>query len=146
VGADGIFSRVRAQKLGDEPLSYLGVLVVLGICRGVDHPLCRNKVFQVVDGENRMYAMPFTASADGDWVHSAARRGGEDETTSEETQPGAMMWQLSFPVSEDEARVIAADPARLRQEAMRRCRSWPEPGGDSARAHERGLHGWISGV
>ena len=38
VGADGIFSRVRAQKLGDDPLSYLGVLVVLGICRGVDAP------------------------------------------------------------------------------------------------------------
>ena len=128
VGADGIFSRVRAQKLGDEPLSYLGVLVVLGICRGVDHPLCRNKVFQVVDGENRMYAMPFTASADGDGCIPPLD-GGEDETTSEETQPGAMMWQLSFPVSEDEAKAIAADPARLRQEAMRRCGSWPDPVG-----------------
>ena len=131
VGADGIFSRVRAQKLGDEPLSYLGVLVVLGICRGVDHPLCRNKVFQVVDGENRMYAMPFTASADGDGCIPPLDDGEGDATTttSEETQPGAMMWQLSFPVSEDEAKAIAADPARLRQEAMRRCGSWPEPVG-----------------
>ena len=40
VGADGIFSRVRAQKLGDDPLSYLGVLVVLGICRGGGRSRC----------------------------------------------------------------------------------------------------------
>lgn len=125
VGADGIFSRVRAQKLGEDPLSYLGVLVVLGICRGVHHPLCRNKVFQVVDGENRMYAMPFTASPDGDGCippleNAVTPMEGEEE-------PGAMMWQLSFPVTEDEARKLAADSHLLREEALRRCGGWPEP-------------------
>jgi 2-polyprenyl-6-methoxyphenol hydroxylase-like FAD-dependent oxidoreductase len=125
VGADGIFSRVRAQKLGDEPLSYLGVIVILGICRGVDHALCRNKVFQVVDGENRMYAMPFTASADGDGCIPPL----EGEAATEGTQPGAMMWQLSFPVTVEEAKSLASDPLRLREEAVRRCGSWPEPVG-----------------
>lgn len=125
VGADGIFSRVRAQKLGDEPLSYLGVLVVLGICRGVDHALCRNKVFQVVDGENRMYAMPFTASADGDGCIPPFE--GVERVETADDEPGAMMWQLSFPVAESEARALAEDPVRLREEAMRRCGDWPEP-------------------
>ena len=125
VGADGIFSRVRAQKLGDEPLSYLGVLVVLGICRGVDHALCRNKVFQVVDGENRMYAMPFTASADGDGCIPPFD--GVERVETADDEPGAMMWQLSFPVAESEARALAEDPVRLREEAMRRCGDWPEP-------------------
>jgi hypothetical protein len=32
VGADGIFSAVQHQKLGD-PLEYLGVIVILGIVR-----------------------------------------------------------------------------------------------------------------
>jgi salicylate hydroxylase len=82
VGADGIFSNIRRQKLGNSnnneaaaaaaaaaddtaseeaataaadpyPLRYLGVVVVLGICRGNRHPLCHHKVFQVVDGETR---------------------------------------------------------------------------------------------
>lgn len=122
VGADGIFSRVRAQKLGDDPLSYLGVLVVLGICRGVDAPLCRNKVFQVVDGENRMYAMPFTASPDGDGCIRPL-----DEQYEGEDEPGAMMWQLSFPVDEDRARALATDSEALWNEALRRCASWPDP-------------------
>ena len=122
VGADGIFSRVRAQKLGDDPLSYLGVLVVLGICRGVDVPLCRNKVFQVVDGENRMYAMPFTASPDGDGCIRPL-----DEPYEGEDEPGAMMWQLSFPVTEDRARALATDSEALWNEALRRCASWPDP-------------------
>lgn len=140
VGADGIFSRVRAQKLGEEPLKYLGVLVVLGICRGVDHPLCRNKVFQVVDGENRMYAMPFTASPDGDGCippleGNAAVEGGEE--------PGAMMWQLSFPVTEEEARKLAADSHLLRQEAVRRCSGWPGPVGHLlSQTHEDCMAGY----
>ena len=128
VGADGIFSRVRAQKLGDDPLSYLGVIVVLGICRGTSHELCKNKVFQVVDGENRMYAMPFTASPDGDGCIPPID--GFNAPVDAANAPGAMMWQLSFPVTEDEAKAFSADPKALRDEALRRCGSWPEPVGE----------------
>jgi 2-polyprenyl-6-methoxyphenol hydroxylase-like FAD-dependent oxidoreductase len=191
VGADGIFSRVRRQKMGEDdaatyragrndarksrgdakrrernrrrksrrvgtrsfvgtrvdpfPLRYLGVLVVLGICRGNDHPLCSHKVFQVVDGETRMYAMPFTASPDGDGCladDEPPRRAGSrpnrnrepnEEASSasserERAEPGAMMWQLSFPVDEQDARALASgDPADLLAEAKRRCGSWPAP-------------------
>jgi salicylate hydroxylase len=127
-GADGIFSRVRAQKLGDEPLSYLGVIVVLGICRGTSHELCKNKVFQVVDGENRMYAMPFTASPDGDGCIPPID--GFNAPVDAANAPGAMMWQLSFPVTEDEAKAFSVDPKALRDEALRRCGSWPEPVGE----------------
>ena len=191
VGADGIFSRVRRQKMGEDdaatisggdgttrgkvagtrkdanetvvekadasgparvsgpgvdpfPLRYLGVLVVLGICRGNDHPLCSHKVFQIVDGETRMYAMPFTASPDGDGcladddAASATETGTETETETEtgtgtgtgtETNlPGAMMWQLSFPVAERDARALASgSPANLLAEAKRRCGAWPAP-------------------
>ena len=133
VGADGIFSGVRRQKLGAEagdPLRYLGVLVVLGICRGNDHPLCQHKVFQVVDGETRMYAMPFTASPDGD----GCLRGVDDDAagadTSDAPAPGAMMWQLSFPVSEAEAKAMAGGEeaqSALLAEAVRRCGDWPSP-------------------
>ena len=164
VGADGIFSRVRRQKMGANdagaegtnengagtprerlrldpfPLRYLGVLVVLGICRGNAHPLCSHKVFQVVDGETRLYAMPFTASPDGDGclaeTETTSRAGSretepranEEASSERETRPGAMMWQLSFPVDEQDARALASgDPADLLAEAKRRCGSWPAP-------------------
>ena len=190
VGADGIFSRVRRQKMGEDdgaaaggdgttrekkkvagtpdakkkktvvekekadaallrdasfsgpavdpfPLRYLGVLVVLGICRGNEHPLCSHKVFQIVDGETRMYAMPFTASPDGDGCladdsfdddDDARNRETETETGTETIRPGAMMWQLSFPVAERDARALASgSPADLLAEAKRRCGAWPAP-------------------
>jgi len=127
VGADGIFSRVRAQKLGDEPLKYLGVIVVLGICRGTTHALCKNKVFQVVDGENRMYAMPFTASPDGDGCLPPLD--GATLSADGAGSPGAMMWQLSFPATEDEAKTYSSNAKALRDEALRRCGSWPDPVG-----------------
>ena len=161
VGADGIFSRVRRLKMGENdenaealvedpdasprrtdpfPLRYLGVLVVLGICRGNAHPLCSHKVFQVVDGETRLYAMPFTASPDGDGCLAETEttsgaggpetepRANEEASSERETRPGAMMWQLSFPVDEQDARALASgDPADLLAEAKRRCGSWPAP-------------------
>jgi 2-polyprenyl-6-methoxyphenol hydroxylase-like FAD-dependent oxidoreductase len=38
------------------------------------------------------------------------------------------MWQLSFPVDEQDARALASgDPADLLAEAKRRCGSWPAP-------------------
>lgn len=48
VGADGIWSAVRSQKLGDTP-RFLGVFVVLGIAR-VRHPLLGDRVWETLDG------------------------------------------------------------------------------------------------
>jgi salicylate hydroxylase len=67
IGADGIWSSVRAHLVaptGDPaPLTYLGVVVILGraVC---DHPLLNQQVFQTLDGRGtRVYAMPFTDSS-----------------------------------------------------------------------------------
>ena len=134
VGADGIFSNVRRIKMGEgegevdpHPLRYLGVLVVLGICRGNDHPLCSHKVFQVVDGETRVYAMPFTASPDGDGCLASDSKDDTSRSDASTPPPGAMMWQLSFPVEESSAKALARDPAGLLAEAKRRCGDWPAP-------------------
>ena len=52
VGADGIFSPIRRQKLGDE-LVYLGTVVMLGFTT-CDHPLTDHRIFQTLDGITRM--------------------------------------------------------------------------------------------
>lgn len=109
IGADGIYSSVRRQMLGadDIPLRFLGVLVVLGIVECI-HPLFRRRILQTVDGSTRIFVMPFTDKG-------------------EFSDADTVMWQLSFPLDEAEARRLSADPVLLRAEAMRRCAAWFSP-------------------
>ena len=104
VGADGIFSKVRAQMIGD-PLSYLDCIVVLGIV-SLDHPLVHERVFETVDGVTRLYSMPFTADL--------------------------AMWQLSFTCTEADAQgfmqgSLLERAALLKAEALKRCARWHRP-------------------
>lgn len=109
VGADGIRSTVRNIHIGEQtsPLRYLGCLVVLGICPRVDFvsnsPLLDGEtVFQTADGTTRLYAMPFSATE--------------------------YMWQLSYPLAEEEAKKVSRNGAHvLKEEALRLCGEWHEP-------------------
>ena len=127
VGADGIRSSVRRLIIGEQasPLRYLDCMVILGICpleaiKGLKvnsapkdeqhnhaqdsflHPLLDSAtVFQTANGHDRIYMMPFTADS--------------------------VMWQLSFPMAENEARALSEKgPHALKKEAMRRCQ-WHDP-------------------
>lgn len=109
VGADGIRSSVRRLLIGDDisPLHYLGCIVILGICplsalEGVSSSLLDSAtVFQTANGNERIYMMPYTSDS--------------------------VMWQLSFPMPEDEAKVLSAQGAKaLKEEACRRTQ-WHNP-------------------
>lgn len=109
VGADGIRSAVRKQLIGEQntPLRYLGCIVILGICPlsdldGMESDLLDSAtVFQTANGNERIYIMPYTADS--------------------------VMWQLSFPMSEDEAKALSSQGAQaLKEEACRRTQ-WHDP-------------------
>ncbi len=109
VGADGIRSVVRKLLIGEEkaPLNYLGCIVILGICplqslAGVTSALFDSAtVFQTVNGHERIYVMPY------------------DKDT--------IMWQLSFPISESEAKKVSAQGAQaMKEEALKRLK-WHDP-------------------
>ena len=109
VGADGIRSAVRRLLIGDDvsPLRYLGCIVILGICplqylESVESSLLDSAtVFQTANGNERIYIMPFSANS--------------------------VMWQLSFPMPEEEAKALSALGAEaLKQEACRRTQ-WHPP-------------------
>lgn len=109
VGADGIRSAVRNLLLGEDnnPLRYLDCIVILGICplaaiEGVDRTLLDSAtVFQTANGNERIYIMPYDSDS--------------------------VMWQLSFPMSEAEAKELSAQgPQALKEEACRRT-PWHEP-------------------
>ena len=109
VGADGIRSSVRRLLIGEEasPLRYLGCIVILGICPlaaldGLESELLDSAtVFQTANGHERIYMMPYDADS--------------------------VMWQLSFPMPEDEAKALSAQGVKgLKAEACRRTQ-WHDP-------------------
>jgi 2-polyprenyl-6-methoxyphenol hydroxylase-like FAD-dependent oxidoreductase len=109
VGADGIRSSVRRLLIGEDitPLRYLGCIVILGICplkalEGISSSLLDSStVFQTANGNERIYIMPYTSDS--------------------------VMWQLSFPMPEKEAKALSAQgPLALKEEACRRTQ-WHDP-------------------
>ncbi len=109
VGADGIRSVVRSLLIDENitPLKYLGYVVILGICslealKGVESSLLDSAtVFQTVNGHERIYMMPYSLNS--------------------------IMWQLSFPMPEEEAKALSAQGAEaLKEEACRRTQ-WHTP-------------------
>jgi 2-polyprenyl-6-methoxyphenol hydroxylase-like FAD-dependent oxidoreductase len=109
VGADGIRSSVRKLIIGEDisPLRYLGCIVILGICplealEDLDNPLLDSAtVFQTANGNERIYMMPYATDS--------------------------VMWQLSFPMSEKEAKALSTKGAKaLKEEACRRTQ-WHDP-------------------
>lgn len=109
VGADGIRSAVRSLLIGEDltPLRYLGCVVILGICPLAALPnvestlLDSATVFQTANGNERIYIMPFSKYS--------------------------VMWQLSFPLPEIEAKDLSAQGAKaLKAEACLRTQ-WHDP-------------------
>ena len=109
VGADGIRSSVRKILIGEDktPLRYLGCIVILGICplealKGFENPLLDSaSVFQTANGKERIYIMPYSSDS--------------------------VMWQMSFPIAEKEAKELSSKGAlTLKKEAYRRAQ-WHDP-------------------
>ena len=109
VGADGIRSAVRKFVISEDanPLRYLDCMVILGICplealEGMENILLDSAtVFQTANGNERIYIMPYS--------------------------PDSVMWQLSFPMQEDEAKTLSKKGTQaLKEEACRRTQ-WHNP-------------------
>ena len=109
VGADGIRSVVRSLLMGEDitPLRYLGYMVILGICplkalTGIESSLLDSAtVFQTVNGQDRIYMMPYSSDS--------------------------VMWQLSFPMQEEEAKALTAKGIQALKEEACRITQWHHP-------------------
>lgn len=109
VGADGIRSSVRRMLIGETttPLRYLGCIVILGICplstlQHLNNPLLDSAtIFQTANGNERIYIMPYSSDS--------------------------VMWQLSFPMAEEEAKSLSNQGAKaLKEESCKRTQ-WHDP-------------------
>jgi 2-polyprenyl-6-methoxyphenol hydroxylase-like FAD-dependent oxidoreductase len=97
----------RKRKIWETQVRYLGYVVILGICslealKDVESSLLDSAtVFQTVNGHERIYIMPYSLDS--------------------------IMWQLSFPMPEEEAKTLSAQGAQeLKKEACRRAK-WHQP-------------------
>ncbi|WP_290698018.1 NAD(P)/FAD-dependent oxidoreductase [Lacinutrix sp.] len=110
VGADGIRSTVRKLLIGEAatPLRYLDCIVILGICslKKIQDTIATTlldsaTVFQTANGNERIYMMPYDSNA--------------------------IMWQLSFPMKEEDAKNLSNQGVKaLKEEACKRTQ-WHEP-------------------
>ena len=131
VAADGIYSSVGPLIAADpslgpfsercsRPLNYLGLAVVNGIAPSRDHPLLRERRFQTLDGQTRLFVMPF---AKRDARPSSPRRTGHFTRFEQDMT----MWQLSFPTTLENSLQLARDPELLFADLRRRCSRWHDP-------------------
>ncbi|GAB5357160.1 hypothetical protein AAMO2058_000350200 [Amorphochlora amoebiformis] len=101
IAADGINSKVRSLTIGDS-LSYLSIFLTLGLSH-LDHQLVRERGFHTVDGyKSRLFTMPYA--------------------------PGLTMWQLSYVLEEEEAKLLSTSgPERILQKALEVTKEWHKP-------------------
>ena len=94
----------RFHLVSTMPRRYLGVVVVLGI-GDCDYPSYDQTVCQTLDGDTRLYTMPF--SRDDTPAH-ANRKVAGNMAAAVRLAPvpsrNKTMWQLSFPATEQEGR------------------------------------------
>lgn len=112
IGADGIFSNVRnfLENTSKSPLVYLNLMVILGISpisSTLDGKDCLSR--QWVNGHTRVFSMPFNKDS--------------------------CMWQMSYPLTENEAKSLSSYNIRgqheishvgkaLKFEALNRIKDW----------------------
>lgn len=127
VGADGIFSPVTKQiRKNRDELVYLGVIVMLGICNAPGLTALHRRVTQTLDGETRIFTMPFTSSVDP--VEEVEIETAYFDQERFRPQTDVVMWQLSFTCSEEFAVELGKQGGEaLKLEAQRRVRGWHAP-------------------
>ncbi|KAH9257016.1 hypothetical protein BASA81_004837 [Batrachochytrium salamandrivorans] len=127
VGADGIFSPVTKQiRKNQDELVYLGVIVMLGICNAPGLTALHRRVTQTLDGETRIFTMPFTSS--GDPAEEVEIETAYFDQQRFRPQTDVVMWQLSFTCSEEFAIALGKQGGEaLKLEAQRRLQGWHTP-------------------
>lgn len=112
------------------PIHYLGVAVIIGLS-SASHAHIDQRGFYVVDGENRMFTMPYIAPQPDGSIDLAKCTSATASATA-----GQTMWQLSFSgLSEQETTALRrSSPEAILNEALRRTEGWFAPVADMINA------------
>ncbi len=112
-------------------LSYIGIMIVLGITKDFFHPLLDERGFYTLDGEHRLFTMPFegTRISDLEQLDVPFTNDGGINITTNLKRNRRYMWQLSYKLqSLEEASILSkSGPQILLNEVLRRTSGWHKP-------------------
>ena len=113
-------------------LSYIGIMIVLGITREFFHPLLDERGFYTLDGDHRLFTMPFKGSR----IHDLEEYDiALDDSSTNLKRSRRYMWQLSFNLNEKDAVALSKGGSQaILDEVLRRTEGWHEPVQDMMRA------------
>jgi 2-polyprenyl-6-methoxyphenol hydroxylase-like FAD-dependent oxidoreductase len=137
-------------------LSYLGIMIVLGITKDFFHPLLDERGFYTLDGEHRLFTMPFEGCRITDLEqlnisfddnidsssnsssspitsnmnsNNTTASGDDNKTTPKNPTTRRYMWQLSYKLSSlEEATSLSQNGSQaLLDEVLKRTKKWHNP-------------------
>lgn len=127
VGADGVHSTVMKNILdeNEDCTAYIGIMIVLGITQDFYHPLLDEKGFYTLDGNHRLFTMPYEGSRMTDLIENDIPF--NDQSISIK-RTRRYMWQLSYNLPYEEAVKISNEGSQsLFNEVLRRTKDWHDP-------------------
>ena len=135
----------RLNNINMTNLSYTGIMIVLGITKDFFHPLLDEKGFYTLDGEHRLFTMPFegscitnleTLNISLDAHENAYHNHGSCKNNNDEKEDKGKiqttrryMWQLSYKLSslEEATRLSKGGPKMLLEDVLKRTKGWYNP-------------------
>ncbi len=127
INSSPLESNAPIENLQRNPadLSYLGIMIILGITTDFFHPLLDERGFYTLDGNHRLFTMPFEGSRLDDLENYNI----ELQNDSEEVpRSRRYMWQLSFNLGLEEANALSkGGPQKIVDEVLRRTKDWHKP-------------------
>lgn len=127
IGADGVRSTVMKNILKEvtECTNYLGIMIVIGITHDFYHPLLDERGFYTVDGNHRLFTMPYEGSKVTDLIEKGIPI---SDHSSDLNRTRRYMWQLSYNLPYEEAiKIYKEGPHSLLHDVLRRTKGWHEP-------------------
>lgn len=132
-GSKNVFNSQSESRKDETDLTYIGIMIVLGITSDFFHPLLDERGFYTLDGEHRLFTMPFEGCriSDLEKMNIPLNNDNRGICTSQSPKKTTRryMWQLSYKLSSlEEAMDLSRRGSKaLMEEVLRRTIGWHEP-------------------
>jgi 2-polyprenyl-6-methoxyphenol hydroxylase-like FAD-dependent oxidoreductase len=117
----------ESPNVKDDPsdLTYTGIMIILGITQDFYHPLLDERGFYTLDGNHRLFTMPFEGSKISDLEQYNVPL---QDSLSNVKRSRRYMWQLSFNLSHQDAITLSKGGSHgLLTEVLKRTAGWHAP-------------------
>jgi salicylate hydroxylase len=116
---------IENPKRNPTDLSYLGIMIILGISKDFFHPLLDERGFYTLDGDHRLFTMPFEGSRLDDLEQYDIPINDQSVNIKRTRR---YMWQLSYNLDYEKAVALSkGGPKGIVDEVLNRTINWHDP-------------------